>query len=190
MNNFLSIVLTSLLASNVIASLGLGTISLQSEKRNFLYMLLSSMFTIVFAIISGVLFHLVYDYVLAPLNLTFLSYFIMVLFTVILSFFSRFLMKLASKEMFYLYEKSYQFATQSIIIIAIMLLIDYNIVMFDAMFQLAAYGLGFLAVQLVFAGLYSRLDNTKVLKSARNIPLMLYVLGIVSMIVYTLSMFI
>ena len=189
MDNFISITLTALLTSNIVASLGFGAISLQSEKRNFFYMLTASMVTIVSTIIAGLLAYLVNTLVLVKLEVEFLNLFVIVLLSSLVAFFARLLVKAISKEMFYLYEKSYQFSTQTIISVAIIMIVS-NTNFMNTMFELATYCLGFLVVQLIFYPLYARIDNTKVLKPARNIPLMLYILSMVSMIIYTIILFI
>ena len=190
MNQFIAITLTALLTSNVVASLGYGAISLQSEKRNFFYMLTASMITIVSTIVAGLAYYFINLHLLIGMDLEFLRAFVIVFLSVMMAFLSRLLVKAISREMFFLYEKSYQFATQSILSVSILLIVSYHAAFTDTMFELATYCLGFLVVQFIFFPLYAKMDNLNSFKPARNIPLTLYILSIISMIIYTVSYYI
>lgn len=190
MNEFLAITLTALLTSNVVASLGYGAISLQSEKRNVFYMLTASMITIVTTIVAGLAYFFINKHVLIGMDLEFLRAFVIVFLSSGLAFLSRILVKYMSREMFFLYEKSYQFATQIIISVSILLIVSYHVEFTATMFELATYSLGFLVVQFIFFPLYAKMDNLNSFKPARNIPLTLYILSIISMIIYTVSYYV
>ena len=114
----------------------------------------------------------------------------MAILAVIFTYISRYIVKVVSVEQFYLYEKSYQFAIQTITIVAVLLLINYSKPFLTVMFQLAMFSVGFMIVQLLFYPLYEKLDNTKVLKPARNVPLILYTLSILAMIFSAIYMMI
>ena len=79
MSEFASVALVAIFSSNVVAVSGIGAISLQSEKRNFLYMLVSSMCIIVSVIIAGLAYFTVNEYILAPLNAEELKLFVVML---------------------------------------------------------------------------------------------------------------
>lgn len=188
MSEFVLMALAGIITSNVITGAGFGAISLQSEKRNFLYMVVSMAAVISATIIAGLLFSVIQMYVLIPLKVTYLSVFAMAIICTLCAYVAKFIVKIASREMYFLYEKSYQFAIQIIVMMGILFLIDYTESYLNVMFQLAMFCVGFMVVQLVFYPLYEKLDNNKTLKPARNIPLMLYTLSIVAIIVSAICM--
>lgn len=190
MNEFVVMLLAGVLSSNVISGTGYAAISLQSEKRSFVFMLVSAFATICSAIIAGLAYSALKIYALDAFDISFLSLFAMMIIVVIVAYISRLIIKLASAEQYYLYEKSYQFAIECAVIISILLLINYNNSFLNVMFQLAMFCLGFLLVQVLFYPLYERLDNKRAFKAARNIPLMLYALAVLAMIAASIQMLI
>lgn len=187
---FVQMLILGVLSSNIIACTGYGVISLQSEKRSFLFVLTTLATTISTILVAGLLFSVLNIYVLIPLNVEFLGIIIMAILAVVFTYISRYIVKVVSVEQYYLYEKSYQFAIQTITIVAVLLLIDYSKSFLTVMFQLAMFSVGFMLVQLLFYPLYEKLDNTKVLKPARNVPLILYTLSILAMIFSAIYMMI
>lgn len=161
MNEFLEMLIVGVLSSNIIACTGYGAISLQSEKRSFLFTV-----TTLATTISATILAAVFTYV------------------------SRYIVKVVSVEQYYLYEKSYQFAVQTITIMAVLLLINYSKSFLNVMFQLAMFSVGFMLVQGLFYPIYEKLDNAKVLKPARNVPLILYTLCVLAMIFSAIYMMI
>lgn len=189
MSEFASVALVAIFSSNVVAISGIGAISLQSEKRNFLYMLVSSMCIIVSVIIAGLAYFTVNEYILVPLNAEELKLFVVMLFCVLLAFASRAILKVSTKEIFFIYEKSYGLPIQTAVCIGTIVLVDFAQDFLMVMFELAMFCVGFLLVQLLFYAMYARLDNSYTLKPARNVPVMLYTLSIVSIILYAIRMF-
>lgn len=190
MNIFLTMLIVGILSSNIVAGSGYAVISLQSEKRNFHFVLTTLATTICSVIVGGLLFSVLNMYVLIPLNVEFMGILVMAIITTTCTFFAKYIVKLISVEQYYLFERSYQFAIQTITLMGILLLIDYTQTFLNVMFQLAMFSVGFLLVQLFFYPLYERLDNSKVLKPARNIPLILYTLSILAMIFSAIQMMI
>lgn len=111
------------------------------------------------------------------------------LFAISLSFAARGVIRLGFKEQYYVYEKSYGLPIQTAVTLATILVVNYEQTFMLTMFELSMFCVGFLIIQLVMYPLYEKVDNTRVLKPARNIPLSLIVLSIISMIVYAVSMF-
>jgi len=189
MNEFALIAISAIFSSNIIAVAGVGAVSLQSEKRNFLYMLTSSLFVILPVIIVGIIYSIIHQFILVPLGGEYLKLFIVVLLSVLSAFTTRTIVRFISKEYYLLYERTYALPVQTAICAGTMLIIDFSKVVFFTIFELGMFCVGFLLVQIIFYALYERLDNNYVLKPARNVPLMLYTLGIVSMILYAVGMF-
>ena len=189
MNEFALMALAAIVSSNIVAVSGVGAVSLQSEKRSFAYMLSSTMLTILPIIVVGLLCYLLNNFVLVPLEAEYMELFIVVMLTLIVSYFERWVLKKVSKEQFFLYEKSYEFAVQTVVCIATILLMEFKTDFYMLMFQLAMYCVGFFLVQIIFYALYEKLDNTYVLKPARNVPVMLYTLSVLSMILYAVNLF-
>ena len=104
-------------------------------------------------------------------------------------FVSRILIKLVSKEDYYLYEKSYSLPLQVAIVVGALVVIDFHTTFLMSLYTLAMYGLGYLIVQLFFYAIYEKIDNNFVVKPARNVPLMLITLSFISMILYAVAMF-
>lgn len=187
MNEFALVAIAAIFSSNVVAVSGIGALSLQAEKRNFLYMLINSMCIIVSVIVAGLAYYLVHNYILVPAKATDLKLFVVVLFSVLLAFGSSALLKATSKETYFLYEKSYGMAIQTITTVGFLLLCDYAGTFLMTMFELSMFCVGFLLVQFIFWPLYERLDNHHTIKPARNIPLMLYSLSLVSMLLCVIA---
>ena len=188
MNEFAAVALTAIFSSNIISSAGVGTATLQSEKRSFWFMVVSSLCVIVSTILSGLLVSVLNTYVFAKFDLEYLRLFVAVLLAVIMAFLSRTILKFASQEMFYLYEKSYSFPIQTAINVGTILVINYATTFLKIMFELAMFCVGFLLVQILFYPLYERLDSVNSLKPARNIPLMFFTLSIVGIILYVVGL--
>ena len=188
MNEFAVIAIASIFSSNVITAAGFGAASLQSEKRNFLFMLISTMCLIVSTIISGLAFYLVNEFILAQVGAEYLKLFIVVLFATIMAFLSRALIKAVTKETYYLYETSYSLPIQVAVNTGILLLVDYGRTFMMTMFELAMFCVGYLLVQTLFLAIHDRIDNTSTLKPARNIPLMYVVLSIIGIILDVIEM--
>ena len=89
--------------------------------------------------------------------------------------------------MFYLYEKSYSFPVQIAVSIGFLLSINTANQLSMVMFELAMYCVGFILVQLIFYALYEKMDNKNTLKPAKNVPLMLFTLSIVSLLLYVVG---
>ena len=189
MSQFAVMAIVAIFSSNIISFTGIGAISLQAEKKNFGYMISSSICVALSVLVTGLIYKVLDQFLLARFDAQFLKLFIIVLFSLILSFLTRAILKAVSKEIFFLYEKSYSLAIHSAITIGTMFVIDFSAGILDVMFALAVYCVGFILVQIIFYALYERLDNSYVLKPARNVPLMLFTLSIVSMILYTVGMF-
>lgn len=190
MNEFITMLIVGMLSSNVISGVGYGAVSLQSEKRNFVFVLTTLATTITTTIFVGLLYAVLNVYVFIPMDVEFLGVMSMAILEVSFTYLTRFIVKVLSVEQYYLYEKSYQFAIQTILVMGVMLLINYDNSFLNIMFQLAMYCVGFLGVQLLFYPLYERLDNSKNLKPARNVPLVLYTLAVVAMILSAIQMMI
>ena len=108
--------------------------------------------------------------------------FVIVFIALVMSYLARILIKYSSKETFYLSEKSYQFAAQTVLMVGIMLAFDYSLDLLHSMFVLTMYCAGYVLVQLLMYAIYDKLDNSNNFKSARNVPLMLYTITIISVI--------
>lgn len=184
MNEFAVIAVASIFTSNVVAVSGAGAASLQSEKKNFIFMLVSTLCTIVSSIISGLLFWVINRFVLARVGLEVLKLFVVVLLAVIMAFISRALLKAVTRETFYLYEASYSFPIQTAVNVGLLILVDYSRTFMKTMFEIAMFCVGYLLVQVIFYALHERLDNSYTLKPARNVPLTLFMLSIIGMILF------
>ncbi len=189
MNEFALVAITAIFSSNVVCMAGVGAVSLQSEKRNFVYMLSSAMCIIVSVIIAGLVYFCINEYILVALGAEYLKLFVVLLLSVLMSFASRAILKVASKELFFIYEKSHGLPIQTAVCVGTLLLVNFAQRFLMVMFELAMFCVGFLLVQILFYALYERLDNSYTLKPARNIPVMLYTLSVVSMIFYVVGLF-
>ena len=190
MSEFARIAILAIFSSNVVAVMGLGAISLNSEKKNFIFMLVSTLCTILPIIFSGLLFYVVDNYILVPLEAEFLKLFVLTLLNIVFSYIVRIVLKHISKEEYFLYEKSYHFPVQIAVGVGTLCLVNFLQSFYIIMFELAMFSVGYLLVHIIFYALYEKIDNRHTLKAARNVPLMLYTLSIVSMLLYAIGMFI
>ena len=188
MSEFMLIAISAILSSNVVAVSGVSAISLQSEKRHFTFMIFTTFLSVLSIIICGVLYNVFEKYVLLPLEATYLKLFVVICLSYVCAFISRSIVKASSKECYFFYEKSYQLPTQTIVVVATLMLMDFGGKLLTNLFSLAMFSVGFILVQIIFYGLYERLDNVYTIKAARNVPVMLFTLSIVSMIFYVISM--
>lgn len=185
--DFAEIAIFAMLSSNIVAMMGFGAVSLQTEKKNFFYMIAVTMCSIVAIICSGIIYCLIYEFVLIPLSATDLKLLVIVLLSLISTFLVRMLLKKISKEYYWLYVRGYSFAIENVICIGTLLLVDFTSGVWAAMFELGVFSIGFLLVQILFFSIYAKIDNKSNLKPARNVPLMLYTLSILSMIIYVIA---
>ena len=189
MSQFVMMALAAIFSSNIISFTGIGAISLQSEKKNFGFMLSTVVCVSLSVIITGLAYKALETFVLIRFSAEFLKLFIVVLLALVLAFITKSLLKAISKEIYFLYEKSYSLPIQTAITVGIMFVIDFSMSFLNVMFSLAVYCVGFLLVQILFFALYEKLDNPYTLKPARNVPLMLFTLSIVSMILFSITLF-
>ena len=84
MNEFVIIAIVSILVSNIVSVAGIGAVSLQSEKRNFVYMIVSSICIILPIIMTGMLYWVIHTYLLVPYEAEFLKLFILMLFIIVI----------------------------------------------------------------------------------------------------------
>ncbi len=188
MSEFALLAINAIFMANVMTYFGYGVIGLQTDKKNFLYLIISCATTIMGVIIGGSIVFALVNYVLIPLDVIFLKTFIIVFISLIMSYLSRLLIKYTSKEAFYLYEKSYQFAAQTILLVGIMLVFDYSLSFLIGIFLVTMYCAGYILVQLLLYAIYDKLDNAHNLKPARNVPLMLYTISIIGIILSAIGM--
>lgn len=188
MSEFGLIAVSAIFSSNIVASSCVGAVSLQSEKRNFGFMIFTAFLTILSIILTGLVYFLLEKYLLVQLEAEFLKLFIVVCFACIFAFISKSIIKAVNKEDYYFYEKSYQLPVQTAVTVGTVMIIDFSAKFVTTLYVLAMYSAGFLLVQLIFYGLYERVDNNNTLKPARNVPSMLLILSVVSMILYAVSM--
>jgi len=189
MSEFARIAILAIFSSNIIAVTGIGAISLQSEKRNFIFMLVSALCTTLPIIFSGLIYFVVENYILLPLNAEYLKLFVLAILVVVFSYLVRILLKKVSKEEFFLFEKTYGLPGQIAIGIGTLCLVDFANTFYIIMFELAMFSVGYLLIQIIFYALYERIDNRYTVKAARNVPLMLYSLSLISMVLYAIGMF-
>ena len=189
MSEFALIAVAAIFSSNIVAVCGVGAVSLQSEKKNFGFMCITSLFTILSLVATGCLYSLLETYLLAKLDMVYLKLFVTICLACVCAFISKSFIKLISKEDYFLYERSYSFPVQIAVTVGAIMLIDFNIPFLTALFTLAMFSSGYLLTQVVFYALYEKLDSTYALKPARNVPVMLFTLRVVCMILYAVAMF-
>ncbi len=186
MSTYALIAISAILSSNIVA-VGVGAVSLQSEKRNFIFMLTTTLCQILSIFVVGILYNVIEIYVLVPLKAEYLKLFIVVCLSCVCAFLSKYAVKAISKEQFFYFEKSYTLPVQSAVTAGTMFLVSFSSSIVDTLYTLAMFSVGYLLVQVIFYSLYERLDNTYALKAARNVPLMLYTLSALCMIFYAVS---
>ena len=189
MSQYALIAVSAIFSSNIVAVSGVGAVSLQSEKKNLGFMILSSLFTILSVVVTGCLYSLLEIYLLASYDMLYLKLFITVCLASVCAFISRSLVKAISKEDYFLYERSYSFPVQIAVTVGSIMMIDFGCAFLTSLYTLAMYSVGYLLSQTVFYALYEKLDSTYALKPARNVPVMLLILSVVCMILYAISMF-
>ena len=189
MSEYALIAITAILSSNIVAMFGVGAVGLQSEKRSFKFMVVTSLMTVLSIVVSGMVYCLLEKYVLVKFELEYLKTFIVVCLSYSCAFISKSIIKLISKEQYYLYEKSYSLPAQVAVVVGALIIIEFKSDLLMSLYSLAMYGVGYLLVQFIFYGLYEKLDNNYVLKPARNVPVMLIALSFVSMVLYSVAMF-
>ena len=182
------IILNSIFLSNIVTGVGSGIIGLQSDKKNLLYLTLSCLTSTLGIILGELAIYSLQNYVLIPLDVMFLKTFIVVLIALIMSYISRITIKYISRESFYLYERSYQFAAQTIIFVGIMIMVDLSQTFLNSLLIVAGYCAGYLLVQIVMFGLHDKIDSRNNFKPARNVPILLYTLCILGIILSAVGM--
>jgi len=178
----------AIFSSNIVACSGVAATSLQSEKKNFSFMLISSFFTVLSIFICGVLYGVLETYLLKAQDMVYLKLFIITCLACVCAFVSKALVKVMSKEDYFLHERSYEFPIQVAVTVGALMVVDFSGTILMTMFTLGMFIVGYLLTQIIFYALYERLDNSYTLKPARNVPLMLFTLSVACMIFYAVSM--
>ena len=151
------IILNAIFLSNIVTYFGGGIIGLQSDKKSLKYLVISSAATVLGVILGAMLVYLVQNYLLVAVKMEFLKTFVIVFISVIMSLITRSLIKAISRESFYLYEKSYQFAAQVVVMTAVILVLDLSQSFLNNLYIVAGYMAGYLLVQVLMFALYDKL---------------------------------
>lgn len=178
-SNILYIFITSMFTSNVCVGTGFAVPSLLAYKRSFAY---TAILSAVFAfnlILSGVVYFLIYNYVLLTTATEFLSLFIMVLFAGIFSFVAYFFIKAVNKQAFYVYEKSYTFLLMMVSVLGILISTTANQTFSNYFFTLLFSAIGFLFINFFIYGAYFKINGTYAPKYLKGLPLMLITLSVI-----------
>ena len=182
------IILNAIFLSNIVTGVGSGVIGLQSDKKNLFFLSISCITTVLSVLIGGLAVYAFITYVLVPLKFEFLKTFVIVLISLIMSYISRVVTKYISRECFYLYERSYQFAAQTIIMVGVLVFVDLSGTLVDGLVLIAGYLVGYLLVQIVVFALHDKIDSKYNFKPARNVPVLLYTLCIIGIIFSAVGM--
>ena len=183
-------IVNAIFFSNIITYYGSGIIGLQSDKKNFLYLILSSVCTVFGVIIGEIAIFALENYVLVPLGVLFLKTYIIVFIALIMSLLTKVVIKKTSRVCYYIYEKSYQFAAQTIILVGILMVVDLSKDFLTSLYLTAAFCVGYLLIQIIMYPLYDKIDSRNNFKPARNVPVLLYTIGIIGLILTAVGMMI
>ena len=181
MNSYLNLFLVCLLSSNVCLNSGFAVPLLHSYKRSFKFSALVSLLFSLVLLISGVLYYLIYTFVLVRFEMEFLRLMIIVCLAGIFNFIAYFLLKKINKEAFYIYEKSYTFMFMMVSVMAIILGEGVNLNLADYAIKMFFYGVGFSVVNFIVYGAFYKLNGTYAPNYLKGIPLMLILLAVLCM---------
>ena len=182
------IILNAIFLSNIVTCFGTGIVGLQSDKKSFVYLLISCASTIIGVLLGEMLIYVIVKYILLPLDVEFLKGYIIVLIALVMAYLSRIIIKYSSNEAYYLFEKGYQFAAQTILMVGIMMVTDLSQTFLNSFYVTAGYCAGYLLVQLLMFALYDKIDSRSNFKPARNVPILLYTMCILGIILSSINM--
>lgn len=181
------LVLSVLVLNNVLLTNGFGTLSLQRNKNNLLFVLYNC-FTMVLVILACTsLYGVVYTYVLDPYNLETLGVLIIVLFAAVSNFGVLEITKLVNKEMYYYYDVTYSFVINMGITIAMLFVMDFAVGFDVLIINACLIAAGYVIATLVFAFAYPKLHNNKISRLVRPVPITIIAMSIVALVIYAIS---
>lgn len=180
-------IFTLLIAENILLTNGFGTLALQRNKNNFLFVLFNSLLLGVAIIVGAVLYNVIYRYVLDPYNLEKLGILVIIVISGLLNYLVLTLIRIISKEMYYYYDITYSFVINLALTIAILLILNPALGIIETLCYSGFTAIAYVLTSLLFASFYKRLHNQKVSKLIRPVPITLLTMAILAMIIYMIS---
>jgi Na+-translocating ferredoxin:NAD+ oxidoreductase RnfA subunit len=181
-------VFTILVASNVLLTNGFGALTLQRGKNNYWFVLLNCVFMFAILVASACIYSIVKQYVLEPYNLEDLGILIIVLLAGAFGFIQLELTKLLSKEMYYYYDATYSYIINLGTTVGMLLCVDLTNNIASVAINASLVGVGYVAVSILFALIYSRLHSKKVSRMFRPVPITILTISVLAMVIYAISL--
>lgn len=182
MSNFLFVLITATFTSNVCTGTGFAVPSLVAYKRSFAYTaIMSGIFTVVL-LLSGACYYAVYNYILLPYSVEFMSLLVLTLFVGVFNFSAYYVLKAVNKEAFYIYEKSFTFMFLFVSVLGVLISSILDQAFNTLMLNLALFAFGFVLVSFFIYGAYFKINGAYAPSYMRGVPLLLMTLSIMGLI--------
>ncbi|MBQ9789977.1 MAG: hypothetical protein IJW24_00065 [Clostridia bacterium] len=176
------IAFTAAIVSNVCFSMGFGILNVIPHKKHTVFMLVSNLMVLVESLICTSLYYVLYNYVFLPFDLTELATFALVAIVLLTEFLGMQILRRASKENFYHYEKNFLFVVHVVILAGLAITCNLTLDFWHMLFYAGMQFAGMFAVNVIFYALNSRINNRTLPDQTRALAPQLVILAVLALI--------
>lgn len=182
-----AIALSTVIVSNVCSGLGFGILGVIPHKKNVVFLLTSNMMILALSIVSSMLYFVLYNFVLLPFECTELAVFIMTTIVLLLDFVAMCILKAASAESYYHYEKNFMFVVHAVVVLGMIFASNLALDFATYIFSIGMQFIGLFVVNLLFFSLNHKVNNKMLPEHVRALPPQLAVMSVISLICYLIT---
>ncbi len=166
---------------------GAGTLEFQREKQYASFRLISSIFLIIGIVLTGTISYFLYKYVYSTYNLYYINTSVNVLIVGIYNLIVSAIWRKIKKFDNYLYQNSLSYAFDVVFTLSVIFTMNMNISISQFFISLAAIVIVVLVTNLILGFFVRWLNRGYMNVSVRNVPARLFMLAILSIILYYAS---
>ena len=181
------VALSAIVVSNVCATLGFGVLGVIPHKKHLIFMLVSNMMILALSIVCSSLYYVLYNFVFVPLECVELSLFTTTILVLIFNFIAMCILKKASIECFYHYEKNFMFVVHTIVVIGMLFASNVTLDFSTYLFSIGMQFVGLFIVNLLFFTFNHRVNNKNMPEHIRSLPPQLAVMSVLAVVCYLVT---
>ena len=181
------IAFSAIIVSNACFSMGFGMLDVIPHKKHTVFMLCSNFMILLESVVCTSLYYLVYNFLLVPFECTDLSMFLLTTMALLVVFLGMTILKKASKENYYHYEKNFLFVVHTVVLMGLALSCNLQLDYVYLLFYIAMQFLGMFAVNIIFFALNRRINNRTIPDQVRALSPQLVVMAVLALIGYLLT---
>ena len=176
--------------SNVVISLGSGALLFQKEKQYRKFRLISSFYLMLGVIVCLIISYFLHNYIYKPYDMLYLNVVVSVLMVGIYNILVSKVFANMSNFNHYLYEKSHSFAIDFVFILSLIFSADMSQKMLDFMLMALIIGIVMFVSNIVFGFFIEDSNKSSIDKHYLNVPSRLFMLAMLSILLYYASLLI